>query len=184
MAFRDPGGGAPPRGLLGWVGQVFQQVYSDRELIPPGRYAGYNAFMGIILLGGGALVAVEPGLGSTRTAASVAAAGLLLLAGIPVALLRPSIATRLLALHGMVLVALAVALTAGSITWALRAPSHAPFRYAPGATLVLLVYGMLQIAAFGPWPGQAKRLRMAGVVLGLACEVAVGVFLILRATRP
>lgn len=184
MAVRDPGGGPPPRGLLGWMGQVFQQVYSDRELIPPGRYLAYNAFIGIILLGGATLVVVEPRLGSARTAVCLVAAGLLLLAEVPVALLRPAIATRLLSLHGTVLVGLAAALTAGSITWALRAPSHAPFRYAPGATLVLLVYGMLQIAAFGPWSGSAKRIRKAGLTLGLACELTTAVFLIVRATRP
>jgi len=183
MAFRDPGGRSSPSGLLGWVGQVFQQVYSDRQLIPPGKYVAYNAFIGIILAGGAVLVALEPRLGSSRTAASLGVTGILLLAGIPVALLRPSIATRLLALHGAVLVGLAVALTAGSISWALRAPPHAPFRYAPGAGLVLLVYGMLQVAAFGPWPERAKRLRMVGLILGLGCEATVVVFLILRASR-
>ena len=184
MAFGDPGGRPAPRGLLGWVGQVFQQVYSDRQLIPPGRYAACNAFIGLILLGVAAMVVMEPGLGSSRTAASVGAAGVLLLAGIPVVLLRPSIATRVLALHGAVLGGLAVALTAGSVRWALRAPPHTPFRYVPGAALVLLVYGMLQIAAFGPWRERAKRLRMAGLILGLGCELAIAGFMIARAARP
>ena len=184
MAFSDPGGRPPPRGLLGWVGQVFQQVYSDRQLIPPGRYAAYNAFIGIILLGVAAIVAMEPQLGSSRTVGSVGAVGMLLLTGIPVAFLRPSIATRVLALHGVVLGGLAVALTAGSITWALQAPAHAPFRYAPGAALVLLVYGMLQIVAFDPWRERAKQLRMAGLIVGLGCELAIAVALIVRAARP
>ncbi len=184
MAFGDPDGRPPPRGLLGWVGQVFQQVYSDRQLIPPGRYMAYNAFIGILLVAVASLVVVEPRLGSGRTATGLGAAGILLLAGIPVALLRSSIATRVLALHGAVLGGLAVALTGGSIRWALRAPAHAPFRYAPGAALVLLVYGMLQIAAFGPWPDRARRIRMAGLILGLGCELAVAGFLIARAARP
>lgn len=183
MAPREPSGPTQPRGLLGWVGQVFQQVYSDRELILPGRYAAYNAFIGIILVGASILVIVEPRLGSFRTAGCLGAGGLLLLAGVPVALLRPASATRLLSAQGMVLVGLAIALTVGSVTWALRAPPHAPFRYVPGVTLVLLVYGMLQIAAFGPWPGCAKRIRMVGLILGLGCELTMAVSLIMRAVR-
>ena len=78
---------------------------------------------------------------------------------------------------------IALALAIGSVAWALTAPPAAPFRFAPGVTLVLLAFGMHQLATFGPWHARAGQLRKAGLVAGIICELAVATGLLLRALR-
>jgi hypothetical protein len=77
-------------GRLGWLVDIARQVFSDREIISPGRYCAYNAFAGLILLAAAILMWVEPHLGSPRGGVVAAVAGMLLVSSVPVVLLRPA----------------------------------------------------------------------------------------------
>ena len=177
-------GGRRPDRKFAFLVDLFAQVNADRDLIGPGRYTVYNLFIGLILIAVAAIVLVEPGHGPGSAGLTLGAIGLLLCAGMPVARFRTRTLDRLLVAQGAALVALSLAVGFGSVVWALRAPPNAPFRYAPGLTLVSLLYGTLQIAAFGGWPAaRARRLRRAALLLGAACELALIVCLIVRLVR-
>jgi hypothetical protein len=182
----SPGDRPPePKGLFGWVAELFRQVSADRDLIGPGRYTAYNGLLGLILVGVAAIILVEPGHGSPLAGGALAVIGAVLCAGVPVARFRAGALDRVLVAQGGALVALALGLAAGSVRWALRAPPHAPFRYLPGLTLVLLVYGALQIAFYGGWrPGLDRRLRRAALLVGVGCEIVLAISLSIRLLRP
>jgi hypothetical protein len=170
--------------MLGWLAELFAQINADRDLIGPGRYASYNLFIGLILIGVGAIILVEPGHGPAPAGGALVVIGVILGAGVPVARFGTGALDRLLVAQGVALVLLSLSLGAGSLLWALRAPPHAPFRYMPGLTLVLLVYGALQIAAFGGWrAGVDRRLRRTALWVGVACEIVVAGGLIVRLFR-
>ena len=144
------------RGRPHWLAELVAQMTSDRDIISPGRYCAYNAFLGVILLGIAAIIAVDPGHGPESASVALGAAGVALVVAIPVALLRPSWVGRLLAWQGALLILLALVLAAGSMRWALYASAAAPFRYLPGLTLLLLAYGALQATGFGRWRARAR----------------------------
>jgi hypothetical protein len=174
------------RGRLGWVTDLFAQVFSTREIIPPGQYCAYNAFAGIILLGAAFLIGIGSGSGSGSVGIAVAlgVTGLVMISGVPGALFRAGTVPRLLVFQGSLFVLLAFAYTVDSVKWAFLAPRFSPFRYAPGLALVLLTYGGLQVAGFGRWTGTRRRFRVACLIAGVLCELLIGSALLLRALRP
>ena len=174
----------PPKGMLGWLAELVAQINADHDLIGPGRYVSYNFLIGLILIGVAAIILVEPGHGSASAGATLGVIGLLLCAGVPVARFRPGALDGVLLAQGTALVVLSLSLGAGAVLWALRAPPHAPFRYMPGVTLVLLVYGALQIASYrGGRAGFDRRLRRTALFVGAACELVVAASLIIRLYR-
>ena len=174
----------PPNRSFWWLSELAAQVHADRDLIGPARYTAYNFFLGLILIGVGAIILVEPGHGSAAAGAALGALGILLCAGVPVARFRTAALEHLLVAQGLALVVLSLGLAAGSLLWALRAPPHAPFRYLPGMILVPLVYGTLQIATFGGWrPEVNRRLRRTALFAGAACEIALAAGLIIHLVR-
>ncbi len=175
----------PPKESRGWLADLVAQIGADRDLIGPGRYAAYNLLIGLALAGVGAIILIEPGHGPAWAGAALGALGGLLCVGVLAARFFTGALDRLLVAQGTALVALGFGLAAGSLVWALRAPPHAPFRYLPGLALVPLVYGTLQIAAFGGWrPEVGRRLRRAALWVGVACEIAVAAALLVRSLRP
>ncbi len=183
-AARDSVWCMPPKGLLGWLAELVAQINADHDLIGPGRYVSYNFLIGLILMGVAAIMLVEPGHGSASGAGGLGVIGVLLCAGVPVARFRPGAVYRVLVAQGTALVVLSLILAAGTVLWALRAPPHAPFRYMPGLTLVLLVYGTLQIAAYrGGRAVLERRLRRAALFVGVVCEIVVAASLVIRLYR-
>jgi hypothetical protein len=174
----------PPKRPFGWLAELAHQVHADRDLIGPARYTAYNFFFGLILIGVFAIILVEPGHASTATGAAIGALAILLCAGVPVARFRTAALERVLVAQGLALVALSVGLAAGSLVWALCAAAHTSFRYAPGMIFVPLVYGTLQVATFGGWgPGVNRRLRLAALFAGVACEIVVAVGVVIHLLR-
>jgi hypothetical protein len=160
------------------------QVFSDREIVTAGTYCAYNAFVGLILV----LVAVLFWVTPTHRYAAVAGplcgvVGLILIAGAPLAFVRPRATVRLLAVHGALIFLVAVWFFAETMKAALSPAPLISFKYIPGPLLVAVTYGTLQLATFGPWPSQARRLRLAGFFLGLAAEVALAAALLARLGR-
>ncbi len=174
----------PPKSSLGWLAELGAQINADRDLIGPARYTAYNFLIGLVLMGVGALILIEPGHGPAAGGGALCALGVLLAAGVPVAHLKTAALERLLVAQGAALVLLSLVLGGGSLWWALRAPPHAPFRYAPGMIFVPLVYGTLQVATFGGWRPEAdRRLRRTAVFLGVACEIVLAAGLIFHLFR-
>src|SRR5207247_1627233 len=145
----------------GWLVDIVRQVFSDREIIAPGRYCAYNAFAGLILLAAAILMWVEPRFGSPRGGVGAAVAGMLLVSSVPVVLVRPSAVAKLLFTHGVLFILLGVWFAADAVRWAVGAPPHGPFRYATGIAITLIPYGGLTVDGFG-WSvvGSSGRLRV------------------------
>lgn len=163
-----------------WFGDLVAQLFSEREIVAAGTYAAYNVFAGVILIGVAALVLVEPRLGPVALALGIGAFGVAMVSMLPVAYLWPRAAPTLLFGHGVLFVVLALSFAVASVRWALQAPPLAPFRYVPGLALVPLTYGGLQVAAFGPRGTNARRIRIAGLIVGALAELAVGIALMAR----
>jgi len=170
------------RGWFGWLAELCRQVFSDRELIPPGTYCAYNALAGVILLAAALLMRLEPRFGSPGLALPVGVAGVVLMSAIPVGFRRPQAVPKLLVLHGTLFVLLGLGFAVQSVHWAFFAPPRSPFRYAPGLSLAGLTYGALQLAGFSAQVSRARRIRIAGLATGVVCELAVAVALLMRAT--
>jgi hypothetical protein len=168
------------RGRLDWVKDLFAQVFADREIIGPGQYCAYNAFVGVILLLFAVLSWVEPRGAPGIDVPLLGGGGLILVAGVALALLRPAVAVRFLAVHGVVIVVLAAWLWADSMKHVLSPGPLVNFKYLPGPILVATSYGALQIAAFGPWPRRARLVRLGGFVVGLLLELAMVASLLWR----
>jgi hypothetical protein len=175
---------SPPRPGNTRAWDLVVQVFSDREIVSAGRYCAYNAFVGLILVLAAALFWVDP---KHRYAAFGAAlcgvVGLIMMAGAPLALVRPRATLRLLAVHGALIVLVVTWLFVEAMMDALSPAPLVSFRYMPGPTLIAVTYGMLQIATFGPWPSQARRLRLAGFFTGVVAEIALAAALLARLGR-
>lgn len=170
----------PVRGLT----LLFKQVFSDKHLITPKQYATYNGILGLALLALAAIPLTRPEPGSLVSAAILGGSGLFASGGGLVMLLRRTPLPGLLAAHGVCVALVGLFLSIHSLAWSVHAPSLDRFRYAPGLTLILVMYGMLQLAAFGPVPRvHAGRLRLAGLLAGIACELAVAICLLVLALR-
>src|SRR3990172_1107186 len=96
-----------------------------------------------------------------------------MMSAIPVALLRRAALPSLLVLQVSLYNLLGLAFDADCVRWALFAPPLRPFRYAPGLVLVIVTYGALQAAGFGPSAARARGLRVAGLVARVLCELLV-----------
>lgn len=165
---------------------LFAQVFSDRSLIPAERYVAYNAFVGLVLLLVAVLFAVEPRpenafVGDTAILPYILGGiALVLLAGPAVVMFQPAGVRVFLLAQGMVLAAGTIGFIADGIHWALWAPPLSHFGYLPGLFLIPFTYGMLQVAAFGPWATRARRVRMTAFVVGVMGELALAACLLLR----
>jgi hypothetical protein len=173
----------PPRRRFDWLRLLFARVFSDQERIDAGRYCAYNAFIGLILLLAALLLWVEPDRLSEVGVPLCGTAGLILVSGVVLALKRPAAMFRLLAFHGVLIVLLACVFLGDGVRLALAAKPLVNFKYFPGPFLVAVTYGMLQTAAFGPWPKQARGVRIAGFVTGVAGEIAMAASLLYRFSR-
>ena len=99
------------------------------------------------------------------------------------AVLRPQLLSRSLVVQGLVIIVLGLTLTVDTIRYAATAPPQTMFHYIPGAIVVAVTYGMLQIAMFGSAVGCTPRLRIFGLILGVALELTAAGFLGARALR-
>ena len=174
------------RGARGGA-QLWAQLWSDRSLIPPARYCVYDAFVGVIALALAVMVLVEPGRGTTAHVVVYGAMGITLLGGPLLALRRPATLPRLLAINGVLLMGLGFFFAGDGAVWALRAPAQAPFRYAPGVSLCLLLFGAMHLADPGSDSVAIVRrrrwVRKVALITGIICELFVVGTLIARAMR-
>ena len=155
--------------------------------------AMYNAFVGLILVSLATMVLADPKLGNTgniRTRADVvgyAAIGLTFLCGPVLSRLRPGLLPRLMVLDGALFVCLAIYVAGDGVSWALRAAANASFRYAPGVTLVTMIYGALQLSKPGDDSEavvrRRRRLRHVALITGNIGEAVVAATLLGRAFR-
>jgi hypothetical protein len=175
--------GQTRRAPLAWLTELFRELFTSTPKLLPGRYAAYNALIGGILLLIGAVMLSGPARSSFAVAIVLVSVGVLLEIGIVLVFLGIELPRAVLLLSGLLITALTVAASASSVDWALRAPPKSGFRYAPALSLVLGVYGMLQVAASRPDTARARAIKMCGLYLGLLCELAVFVSLLVRATR-
>jgi hypothetical protein len=170
-------------GSLGWLSALFTEAFASHPSISAARYAANNAIVGIALAVVSLLKLMSPTSRNAPADLVLGAMGLVLCAGLLLLSARPAILVGMLVLHGAILATLAIGLAITSVRWAFQAPPLSSFHYLPGVTLVVLTYGALQIAAFGPWPKRSRRIRAAGMGVGLILELAVLVSLAIRASR-
>jgi len=161
---------------------LFAQAFSDRSLIEPATYASYNIVLGALLLVVAALSHFQPTPRSITETVLLAGSGVVLVSALVLVRVRPDLLPRLMLIQGALVVGLAVAFVASTVIWSFRAPVHAQFRYLPGITLVLMLYGFLQLAEFGPRP-RSSCLRRTGLWLGIGGELIAALCLLLRFTR-
>ena len=151
------------------------QVFSPGGRLDAGRCCAANAFLGVVVLGGALALRLsgppDP-LGGGRFAFAVAG-GAVLLAALVVPLVRPRFVPALLAAHGAIVVALAIAFALACAAWALEAPAERSFRYLPGLIVVGVAYGAALWADFGPGLAHPRRWRCAGFVAGAVVEAVV-----------
>lgn len=167
-----------------WARELLREVWTETPSIPPGRYCAYNAFLGLILSGLAFVMWIDrwPVIGSTLNAGALGAIGIVLLSGIGLALLWPAAVTRMLVVHGVLILILTLGFLGSGIEWAL-APRAASFRYLPGPVLMGMSYGALQVAEFGPWSRHSKRLRVAGFIAGICGELVFAACVVLYLSR-
>jgi len=157
---------------MGFLDALFKAAFADRPSILPRTYAACNLGIGVLLLLGSALVLANQTLGSILSALGMAAAGFALSAGWIMHRVRPQGLARTLAVHGVLLALVAIAVGVSSVRWALSASVPGSFRYLPGVILALSVYAALQLAEFG-WPQNSRPIRLAGFWFGIAVELGV-----------
>ena len=177
----------PARSDRSGFSRVWDQLWSDRSLVTSAQYCVYDAFIGLILLAVAMVILVEPRVATAGHAAVCGAIGLILLVGPWLAKRRPAMLPRLLALDGALLTGLGLWLAGDSVVWALRAPAHSPFRYAPGMFLLPVAYGALQLIdpddASTAAIQRRRLLRRLGLLVGVVGELTVAAALLARAAR-
>jgi hypothetical protein len=177
---------APGEGRQGFFRDLrllFVQAFSDQSLIDPATYASYNIALGALLLVIAVLSRLQVAPGSIVETVVLAVAGTLLVSGLALVRVRPALLERLLLIQGVLVISLAFASASSTVVWSFRAPPHAQFRYLPGVTLVLMLYGFLQLAEFGPRTIRSSWLRRTGLWLGIGTELVSAACLLLRFTR-
>jgi hypothetical protein len=161
------------------------QLFSDGARIDAGRCCAYNAFLGILLLGGAVVLRVSapPDPLGPRGFTLVVASAVVLLAALIVPLARPGLVPALLAAQGALIVVLAVGFALACAKWASGTPATRSFRYLPGLIVVGSTYGTALWADFGPARARPRPWRVAGFVVGLALEGVVAALIVMAAVR-
>jgi hypothetical protein len=159
---------------------IFDQVFSDQELIAPKQYLTVNLVAGLILVLWGLALVLEPARRSPATVALLVSGGLLV-GLVLLGMARNELVGRSLLVQGAIVSALGVFLAVDTIQWAVTAPPHAMFRYMPGAIAIAITYGVLQIAAFGTRRPLTSTVRIAGLISGGLLELVAAGFVVVRA---
>ena len=175
------GVGRPPSFMTDLIAQVF----SDRAHIDAGRYCSYNGFLGLLLLGGAFALRLSgpPGALGGPGSAFVFASALVLSAALFVPPLRPGLVPALLAVQGVVIVAVTLAFALACAACAIGTPAIHAFRYMPGIIGVGATYGAALWADFGPPRARPRPWRLAGFIAGVVLEVVVGALLLVALLR-
>ncbi len=170
-------------GRPSFLQDLFAQLGSEEPRIDAGRWCAHNAFAGVILLGG-ALVLRTSGppdlLGARGFALMAGSAAALILAAI-VPLVRPTLVRPLLALDGVLVMALTIGFAMACVGWARGAAGTRSFRYLPGLMTTAATYGSALWADFGPAGAHRRRWRRAGFAAGVALDAVVGALVIAAA---
>lgn len=162
---------------------LFAQAFSDQSLIDPAIYASYNIILGALLLVIAVLTRLQVAPSSLAETVVLAVAGVTLVSGLVLVRLRSERMERLLLVQSVLVIGLAIASAVSTVVWSFVAPPHAQFRYLPGVSLVLMLYGFVQLAEFGPQALRLSWLRRAGLFFGVGAELVVAMALTLRLTR-
>jgi hypothetical protein len=178
----DVSGSARPASFLT---DLIAQVFSDRAHIDAERYCSYNGFLGLLLLLGAFAFRLSgpPAALAGPSFAFVVASALVLIAALLVPLLRPGLVPALLAVQGMVIVALTLGFAVACAAWAIGTPATHGFRYMPGIIGVGATYGAALWADFGPPRARPRPWRLAGFIAGIVLEVVVGALLLVALLR-
>jgi hypothetical protein len=161
---------------------LFDQVFSDEQLIKPQQYLTVNGVGGLILALFATALLLEPkhrDLGS----AVLFGFGVAILALVLVSVARPQLLARSLVVQGLFITGLGVYFTVDTLVWALMSPPLTMFHYAPGAIAIAITYGVLQIAIFGASRSLTPKLRMTGLISGVALELVAAGCVIVRFLR-
>jgi len=164
---------------------LFGQLASDTPRIDAGRWCAHNAFVGMILFGGALVLRFSGGtdlLGTHSFALVLAAASALLVAAI-VPLARPAMVPLVLALDGVLIVALTVAFALACVWWTRQPAPRPSFGYLPGLITTGATYGAALWADFGPSRAHPRRWRLAGFVVGVALDATVAALVIAAAVE-
>ena len=164
---------------------LFAQLWSDHPRIDAGPWCAYNAFFGTILLGGALVLRLSgsPDLLGTTALGVIVAAAVALIAAAILPLVRPPLVRPLLAVDGLLVIALTGAFAVTCVGWARETGTTRSFRYLPGLITAGATYGAALWADFGTARAHARRWRLAGFVLGLALDAVVSVLVIAAALR-
>jgi hypothetical protein len=156
---------------------LLAQLFADGARIDASRWCGYDGLLGLVLLGGALALRLSgpPDLLGGLGFVLVVACSAVLIAALVVPLIRPRLVPALLAMHGVVIVALTLGFAGACAAWALGEPESRAFRYLPGPIVVGLTSGAALWADFGPARARARRWRLAGALVGLALEAVVAV---------
>ena len=177
----------PPRAAgnasrTSFLNDLIAQIFSDRTRIDAERCCSYNGRLGVVLLGDALALhfSAPPDLLGGPGFALVVVAALVLLAALIVPMTRPQLVPALLALQGLVVVALTLAFALACAVWALGTPETHAFRYLPGLIGVGATYGAALWANFGPPRARPRPWRLAGFIAGVVLELAVAAFLVVK----
>lgn len=165
---------------MAFLSDLFAQVFSDGARLDAERYCTYNGWLGLLLLAGAFILRFsgppDPlGVGGFVLAVAGAVA---LLAALVVRSTAPRFVPTVLAMQGVVIVALTLAFALNSVFWALGSTATRAFRYLPGLLLVGATYGSALWADQGPARARPRPWRLAGFLAGLALEAVVGAFVV------
>jgi hypothetical protein len=164
---------------------LIAQIFSDRTRIDAERCCCYNGRLGVVLLGGVLALhfSAPPDLLGGPSFALVVVGALVLLAALIVPVTRPQRVPALLALQGLVVVALTLAFALACVVWALGTPESHAFRYLPGLIGVGTTYSAALWASFGPPRARPRPWRLAGLIAGVVLELAVAALLLVKLLR-
>jgi hypothetical protein len=166
--------------LGSFLRDLFAQLFSAGARIDSARCCAYSAFLGLLLLIGAlALRLAGPSdpLGGLGFMVVVTSA-VVLLAALVVPVVRPRLVPTLLAVQGVVIVALSAGFALACAVWALGTPATGSFRYLPGVIVVGVTYGAALWADFGPARAHPRPWRLAGFIAGVALEAAVAALVV------
>jgi hypothetical protein len=170
---------------VSFLTELIAQVFSDRARIDAERYCSYNGFLGLLLLGSACALRLStpPRVLGAPSFAFVVASALVLIAALVVPLLRPGLVPALLAVQGVVIVALTFGFALACAAWAIGTPATHAFGYLPGIIALGATYGAALWADYGPPRARPRPWRLAGLIAGAVLEVLVGALLLAAQLR-